>query len=235
VASITSGDRWCHTKVRPTHPTGFGRRPPPDGRAAEAVAAAGEGHSGAVNESTSTPPRAQQDAPDYGPRGYLPERAARRARKIILREQMGLHWPLAAVGAAIALALVAVAFLLRSGAPDAPFAPAGDIEQVGRHNAAIVKVEATGEDVLAVRGGGRVRAFAPPEGEVRFCQESRRLESPSGSVWTLEGVLVGGEGSGLRPAESVVYEGVLYVDTRALETAAPMPANPRGETPTCGG
>ncbi|MPZ87575.1 MAG: hypothetical protein GEU81_05760 [Nitriliruptorales bacterium] len=179
------------------------------------------------------PPRSGPRTPSYGPRGYLPERAAHRARKIILREQMGLAWPLAAAGAGILLAVVGIAFLLRSGPPGEPYAPAGEIAAVARNAAEVIQIEGTDQSVLTVRGGGTVRTFAAPEEPLLFCQESRRLESPSGAVWTLEGILVGGGGQSLRPAPSLVYDGVLYIDTEALRTAAPPPASPRGETTAC--
>jgi hypothetical protein len=200
----------------------------------------GRRHSGGVNESPSSSPRtgsapAGDAAPGYGPRGYLPERAARRARKIILREQMGLGWPLAAITAGVVLAVVGIAFILRSGPPGAPYAPAGAIDALARNSAQVMRVEGTNQEVLAVRGGGTVRVFAAPADPLRFCEESRRLESPSGAVWTLEGILVGGEEASLRPASSLVYDGVLYVDTVALDTAEPVRASPRGETPSCAG
>ncbi|MTV26636.1 hypothetical protein FTX61_14610 [Nitriliruptoraceae bacterium ZYF776] len=33
-----------------------------------------------------------QQTPEFGPSGYLPERASKRARKIVLRAPLGLQW-----------------------------------------------------------------------------------------------------------------------------------------------
>jgi hypothetical protein len=168
---------------------------------------------------------------DYGPRGYLPERAARRARKIVLREQMGLGWPLAAIVAAAVVAAVGVAFLLRSGPPGAPFRPAGPLEAVPASSAVTLPVEGADAEVLVARAAGGLRTYAAPGAQVAWCARSRRLESPAGQVWTPEGILVGGTGDSLRPLPSTVYDGTLYVDPAAA--GAPLPADPRGETPAC--
>lgn len=173
--------------------------------------------------------------PDFGPRGYLPGRAAKRARKIVLREQMGLGWPLAAVCAGVALVVVAVAFVgLRSGPPGPPFASVGSVDDLGRE-VAIVATTQTGPPVLLVRAGGSLRAFVSPGEEVRWCEASRRLESDSGSVWTLEGVRVSdGAGSSegsLAPVPTAVHDGLLYV--ASADPGAPLPAAPSGVVPVC--
>jgi len=170
------------------------------------------------------------DPPAFGPRGYLPERAARRARKIVLREQMGLGWPLAAVAAALLVAGVGVTFLARSGPPDDPLRAAGPLAEVAAGTAGVVAVEGGGE-VLVVRAGGRVRTFAPPDGTVRWCEDSSRLEAADGRVWTLDGILVGGDGGGLRAVPSSVYGDTVYADVTS--PGRDLPADPGGETPAC--
>ena len=186
-------------------------------------------HAGGV-----TAPSPDEASPEFGPRGYLPPRAARRARKIILREQMGLGWPLAAVAACVAVVVVGIAFLLRAGPPGPPFQAAGPLGAVPPSSAAVVAPGgdgAAGDPALVVRAGGRLRAFAAPGTDVAFCEDSRRLESADGTVWTLDGVLVGGQGTSLRPVAASVYEGTLYLDTT---TSRPeLPADPRGEVPAC--
>jgi hypothetical protein len=58
--------------------------------------------------------------PDIGPSGYLPPRAAKRARKIMLREPLGLQWAVAAMIAGV-LVLVAGGILVTVfAAPDQP-------------------------------------------------------------------------------------------------------------------
>ena len=180
-------------------------------------------HPGGVSEPSDAPPA-------FGPRGYLPERAAKRARKIVLREQMGVGWPLAAVAAAVLVAVVGVTYLARSGPPEEPFRTAGPLARVAAGSAGVVAVDGAG-DVLVVRAGGRVRTFAPPDARVRWCEDSSRLEAADGRVWTLDGILVGGDGAGLRAVPSTVYGDTVYADLTSPGRG--LPADPRGETPAC--
>jgi hypothetical protein len=182
--------------------------------------------------------------PDYGPRGYLPERAAKRARKIVLREQMGLQWPIAAVVAAILVLLAGAVFLATgTGPPEAPFSPVATIDEVDPRGAEVLAagvpasegLPAPAADIAVVRAGGGVRVFAVPDAEVVWCAASGRLEHGDGSVWNPNGRLVGG-GAGAGSLEQVaaqVYDGVLYVDVTARAPAAP-PAL-AGEAPECAG
>ncbi|MDQ3451493.1 MAG: hypothetical protein M3493_02130 [Actinomycetota bacterium] len=164
--------------------------------------------------------------PDFGPRGYLPQRAATRARKIVLREQMGRGWLLAALGATVLVAVAGLVFLLvGSRAPGEPFSPAGPVEAVAQGDAGLVG------DTFVVRGAGSVRAFIPPQGRVRWCARTDRLEAADGRVWTADGRLVGGTGESLTPLRSTVFEGTLYVDR---ETPVPSPApGDRSAAPGC--
>jgi hypothetical protein len=170
---------------------------------------------------------------DYGPRGYLPERAARRARKLILREPLGMGWAVAAVGAGIVLAVVGLVFLLtRTGPPGSPFEAVGPIDAVDPRGLEVA--DAAGVPVIVVRAGGGVRAFAAParhDATIVYCAESRRLESADGSVWDLAGRRRGGPGPDLRELPARIHQGTLYVDpTRRL----PRPAVPdAGEQPAC--
>jgi hypothetical protein len=167
------------------------------------------------------------EVPEYGPRGYLPPRAARRARKIVLRERMGLQWPVAAVVAGVLVVLVGAVYLLRSGPPGAPFVPLGPVPAVE----GVTPARAAGDPLLVAVVAGRVGVFADPGVPVTWCAASRRLESPDGRVWTPEGILVGGDGASLRPVPSTVHGGELYADPR---TATDLPPDPRGERPACG-
>ena len=173
----------------------------------------------------------ERDEPDFGPGGYLPRRAAQRARKIVLREQMSLGWPLAAVAAGVLLVAVGVAFTLaRSSPPGPPFTALGALDAVEPGTVALLDSAEAPTSVLVVRAGGGVRVFAAPQETVVYCEDSRRLEAP-GVVWDLRGRLVGGNGSSLQPLAFQVHDGDLYVDPTS-NPAAPPPA-PRGETPSC--
>lgn len=173
-----------------------------------------------------TPPA---DDTAFGPRGYLPERAARRARKIVLRERMGAQWPLGALAAALLVIAGGTAFLLtRGGPPGPPFAPAGPLEQVDPRAAAVI--EAAGEEVLVVRAGGVLRAFLAPDAAVTYCRASDRLEASDGSVWARTGRRTGGPQASLAPVPVVAHDGVLYVAPSAAREPLP-PAD--GERPAC--
>ena len=176
------------------------------------------------------------DRPDPGPKGYLPPRAAARARKIVLREPMVIGWPLAALAAAVLLAVVGVVFVTRSGAPQAPFVATGPPPDLrGADRTAVVDVPGVDRDAFAVRAGGALRVFARPDAPVRWCPASRRLESPSGDVFTPEGVRIGGLGSSLAPVPSVVFEDLLYLDAEALADPQPIATSTTGAVPVCGG
>lgn len=173
--------------------------------------------------------------PEFGPGGYLPPKAAKRARKIVLREQMGFGWPLAAVATALLVAVAGGVYLYTSSrGPTDPFRPVQPLTSVPVAGAATLVVEGAsdpGASVLVVRAGGTVRAFRPDQ-DVAWCPQSQRLESED-SAWTVDGRLVHGPGESLQPVRSVVYDGVVYAD---LETQLPPPpSGPPGPAPVCGG
>lgn len=165
------------------------------------------------------------ESPEFGPSGYLAPKAARRARKIVLRERMGLGWPLAAVLAGVVIAVVAVVFFLRTGPPGPPFVAVISVNSVAPGTA-----ELAGHEVLVVRAAGRVRAFRGPGVPVTWCGRNRRLESAR-SVWTIDGALTGGEGSSLRTLRTAIHDGSLYVD---LQNPGAEPASlGTAEEPAC--
>lgn len=173
-----------------------------------------------------------QQQPEYGPSGYLPPRAAKRARKIMLREPMGMQWAIAAVIAGV-LVLVAggVLMLARSGPPGAPFVDVGALAAVDASGAARVPV---GDDahVLVVRGAGGVAVFADPGQAVTWCAASGHLESADGAVWEPSGRLIGGPGGSLTRLPAEVHSGVLHVDPTAEgQKRAAQPSI--GATPAC--
>jgi hypothetical protein len=164
------------------------------------------------------------DAPDpsFGPSGYLPERAAKRARKIVLRAPLGMQWIVASVIAGLVVVAAGVLFLQRSAEPPpAPWEPIGTLEELAPTHV----VE--GLDVLVVAAGGRVRAFADAQ-DVSYCAASNRLEAPDGRVWNLTGRGFGGTGS-LAEHPTLVQDGTVYLDpTRTAAGASPSdePAEP---------
>ncbi len=170
----------------------------------------------------------RDELPEYGPSGYLPEKATRRARKIVLRAPLGLQWVIAAAAVGIVLVVVAAVLLLvrPGGRPGPPFEAIGPISSIGptRYDEA--------RRVLYVGAAGPVRAFAVPGGGVPFyCAASGRLESPDGRVWSLTGRALDGGASLERHPVLVDADGVVYVDfSRTLPGLA---AEEAGATPAC--
>jgi hypothetical protein len=166
-----------------------------------------------------------EDKPEFGPRGYLPERAAKRARKIMLREQMGLGWPLAALLAALLVGGAGLWYVTSASQPPGPpFVAVGDLQAVAPGEASVLG------GVLVVRATATVTAFSP-DASVTWCTRSARLESASGQVWTADGRLVGGDGTSLSPLPVTVFDGVVYVDRD--HPGPPLPPQVSGEQPVC--
>ncbi|MGH8897771.1 MAG: hypothetical protein ACRDZ4_12305 [Egibacteraceae bacterium] len=168
---------------------------------------------------------------EYGPSGYLPQRAAKRARKIVLRKRMGLGWPLAALAAAAVIAVAGTVFLSTwSSPPPPPWEAAGPLSLVDR----VTVLPAGGLDhgALIVRADGDLRAFAAPAAPVAYCAASAHLESAAGAVWGLDGRLLSdhrGERS-LRRIPVRAFEGTVYVNPNAGDA---LPARPGVATPAC--
>ncbi len=155
--------------------------------------------------------------PDFGPGGYLPERAAQRARKIVLRAPLGMQWIVASLVAGVIVVVAGVLLLTRGGgAPAPPFVAVGPVAAVAGQ-----VVYDHDLDLLLVGLGGRVRAFDAPA-DVTYCEASRRLESPDGEVWSLTGRGTGGTAS-LAEHPTVTSDGVLYVDP-SVATTPPTPS-----------
>jgi hypothetical protein len=180
-------------------------------------------------DESATPgshPSGDQPRPDFGPSGYLPERAAQRARKIILRSPLGLQWVLGAVAVGLVVVVAAVFYLLRDPAPPtddytavAPLTEVGDEQLL------------EGRDALIVTAPGRVRTFAvDPDDLPSYCEASRRLESPSGRVWAPTGRGLDG-GPSLAEHSTIVVEGVVYVDLG--RTLPSPPPEETGAEPAC--
>jgi hypothetical protein len=154
---------------------------------------------------------------DFGPSGYLPERASKRARKIILRAPLGLQWVIASVVAGIVLVAAGVLFLQRGASPPGPpWVEVGPVAIVGAST-----YDPT-HDVLLVGATGRIRAFADA-GDVSWCAASNRLESADGRVWSLTGRGLGGTRS-LAEHPTLVVNDVVHLDpTRTLPGPDPSP------------
>lgn len=173
-----------------------------------------------------TPP----ETPDFGPRGYLPDRASRRARKIILRAPMGIQWVIAAL--VVGVAVVAAGWLaLRDSAPAAPFVEVPIELAAADGGIAVWEPTGTGAEALVVTVDNRTRVFARPGGDLPVvCAESGLLEADDGRAWRVTGRGVGGTPS-LRPHPTVVHDRVLWVDPTTTFEA--LPPDPDPADPAC--
>ena len=168
-------------------------------------------------DATGGEPAPEQ--PEFGPGGYLPDRASRRARKIILRAPLGLQW---VIGSLVVGVVVVVAgwLALRDPAPAAPFTEVPRV--VGEQ--AVVHVPDL--DMVATGAGGRPRAFVWQEGtdlDLAYCEESGLLEATGDRAWRVTGRGVNGTPS-LVPYRTAIHDGRFYVDpTTTLEPLTPDP------------
>jgi hypothetical protein len=178
--------------------------------------------------TSDPPPRPGDDDPgqvplrpgrDPGGRvAYLPPRAAR-ARKLILRSQLGRGWILASALFGVVILAAGVLFLARAGHPGPPWVrvaavsslPAGTVTEVAGPS---------GQAVVVDRRDG-LRAFLAPPGPcpVRAADDGF-ARSCTGQRWDASGAPAGGGGTGqngrpaLRRVPAVVAGGALYVDSR---------------------
>lgn len=160
-----------------------------------------------------------RDDLEFGPSGYLPERASKRARKIVLRAPLGAQWVWASVVAGAIVLVAGLVFLGRADdEPAPPFERIGALEEV---TTSVGGVPGGPDDVLIVTEGGRPRAFdiAGFAHVPAYCDASRRLEAADGRMWTLTGRGLAGAPS-LAEYPVLVSDGDLYVD---LSAAAPGP------------
>lgn len=156
-------------------------------------------------------------APEFGPRGHLPARAARRARKIVLRAPLGLQW---VVGAVAAGAVLVVAGLLLLGRGDAP--PGPPWRSLGPIEALPTAAPDPSSGLLVVTVGGRLRALEAPPGTT-YCPDTNRLEHPDGRVWAVTGRGYAGTSS-LATAPTLSVAGDGYLDpTVRVPGAEPLP------------
>lgn len=172
-----------------------------------------------------------REDPEFGPSGYLPERASKRARKIVLRAPLGLQWVVGSLVVGLVVVVAGVLLLNRPATPPpAPFA-ALDLGLDALAPAQQVTLDGSPDPVLVVASGGLPRAFVLPDGPTpQWCDRSGLLEAP-GAAWRPTGRGVQGTAS-LAELPSTVLDGVLYVDpTRPATPASPDRGGP---TPACG-
>ena len=167
-------------------------------------------------------PVGDPERPDFGPSGYLPQRAAKRARKIVLRAPLGLQWIVGSLVVGLVLVVAGVLWLTADDTPGEPWVEVGPVDTVGD--------QAIDEELgVLLVANGRYRAFAEAdELGLIYCDSTRRLEAPDGRVWSLTGRGLAGSSS-LSEHPTRVHDGIVYVDpTRASSGPPPSdePAEP---------
>jgi hypothetical protein len=171
-----------------------------------------------VPASDPTPPRPGRDP--GGRVAYLPPRAAR-ARKLILRSQLGRGWIVASALFGLVILVAGVLFLTRERHPGPPWArvaplsslPAGAVTEVTG------PAGAGGQVVVVDRRGGELRAFQAPPGRCPVVAAGGGFARPcAGQRWDAAGAPAGERRGGqeapppLHRVPALFAGGQLYVD-----------------------
>ena len=133
---------------------------------------------------TDRPPRPPRDP--GGRVAYLPPRAAR-ARKLILRSQLGRGWIVASALFGLVILAAGVLFLTRDGHPGPPWVRVAALSSLSAGTVTEVAGPA-GQVVVVDRRGGELRAFlAPPGGCPVVIAGSGFARPCDGQRWDAEG------------------------------------------------
>lgn len=163
--------------------------------------------------------------PEFGPSGYLPQRASQRARKIVLRAPLGLQWVVASLLAGVVVVVAGLLFLRTGSAPPgAPYAPVAALTELPE----LLVTSIGDQEVAILSAGGRTRVFAAGEdaAELRYCTDENRLVAGD-TVWLPTGRGLAGAPS-LDEHPSVVHDGMLYVDPSRSVPGPPPSDEPAG-------
>jgi hypothetical protein len=142
---------------------------------------------------------------------YLPPRAAK-ARKLILRSQLGRGWVVASAAFGLVILVAGALFLARAGRPGAPWVrvaplaalPAGDVTEAPGPDGQVAVVD---------RRGGDLRVFLSPPGPCPVVAAGAGFARPcSGQRWDAEGAPAAGQpAQPLRRRPAMAARGDLYV------------------------
>jgi hypothetical protein len=133
---------------------------------------------------TDPPPRPVRDP--GGRVAYLPPRAAR-ARKLILRSQLGRGWIVASALFGLVILVSGVLFLTRDGRPGPPWVRVAALSSLPDGTVTEVAGPA-GQVVVVDRRGGELRAFLAPPGSCPVMVAGSGFARPcAGQRWDAEG------------------------------------------------
>ena len=150
---------------------------------------------------------------------YLPPRAGK-ARKLILRSQLGLPWMLAAILFGMVILVAGILFLVTGGRPGAPWQRVAPVTRLADGAVTQTPLRA-GEVAVVDRRGGTLRAFLAPTGPCPVVGTPRGFARPCVlQAWDRSGEPLRTQGSSalpprLRPMPATVAKGDLYVDPSA--------------------
>jgi hypothetical protein len=143
---------------------------------------------------------------------YLPPKAAR-ARKLILRTQLGLPWVIAALAFAGLILLAGSYFVLQAGRPGPPWVRVGPASAF--QPTSVLQISAPdGRLVVVDRRDGLLRTFQVPDGPcaVQADGEEGFSRPCNGQAWDSDGVPEQRGGQPLRRVPARVARGDLYVE-----------------------
>jgi hypothetical protein len=144
---------------------------------------------------------------------YLPSRAAK-ARKLILRSQLGLPWLLAATLVAGVILLAGVLLLARGGRPGSPWVRVDGLASFPPGALAEAAGGGSGGRVVVVdRRDGALRAFVGPAGACPVAADGRGFARPCAhQSWTSDGTPRTPATPPLTRVPTRLASGDLYVD-----------------------
>jgi nitrite reductase/ring-hydroxylating ferredoxin subunit len=168
-----------------------------------------------VHAGDPTPPRPGRDP--GGRVAYLPPRAAR-ARKLILRSQLGRGWIMASALFGIVILAAGVLFLARAGRPGPPWVRVARLSALPAGAVTEVRVPA-GQVVVVDRRGGELRALLAPDGACPVEAAGGGFARPcAGHRWDATGAPAGDRHRRapppLRQIPASFAGGDLYIDPR---------------------
>lgn len=150
---------------------------------------------------------------------YLPPRAGK-ARKLILRSQLGLPWMLAAILFGLVILVAGTLFLVKGGRPGAPWQRVAPLTRFA--DGAVTQAPlGAGEVVVVDRRGATLRAFLAPSGSCPVTGTPGGFARPcAGQAWDQAGKPIERQDvskppASLRAMPATVAKGDLYVNRRA--------------------
>jgi hypothetical protein len=185
-------------------------------------------------ETTPAVPAPDQDPPDHGPGpgsvplppgrdpggrvAYLPPKAAK-ARKLILRSQLGRGWIVAAALFGLVILAAGALFLARQGRPGPPWVRVAPVSALPA--GAVTETAGPAGQVVVVDRRGDLRAFLAPPGSCPVRAAGSGFARPcAGQRWDAEGSPASELRDGqeapppLRRVPAAVAGGDLYLDPR---------------------